>query len=94
MSLFHGAGCPSDGGCAGAAYDALIEATETDSGLRYEVAGHHGGRLKHGAHVCPNELPQYEALLAKWVRQEWEDGLLDRTKAAGPYPVGPVKRKP
>ena len=86
LSLYHGAGCPSDGGYAGAAYDALIEATETDPALRYRVATDHAVRLiplhlsedpcPQCGPFCPADLPRFEALLTKWLRQEWEDGLL------------------
>ncbi len=81
LSAFRIAGCPSDGGYAAAAYAALIEAAETDPTLRGWVARDHAVRLKTGS-PCPNDRPRYEALLAKWVRREWEAGLWRRPESA------------
>ena len=73
------AGCPSDGGWAGAARAALVEAAETDLAIRREVATDHRVMLGMGEGIggCPADLPRFEALLAKWLRADWEAGLLD-----------------
>ena len=71
----YSAGCPSDGGYPGAAHAALVEAAETDLEVRVAVAQDHGLKLKAGR-SCPDDLPRFEALLAKWLRAEWEAGLL------------------
>ncbi len=75
VSSYRHAGCPSDGGYAAAAYAALIDAAETDDTLRYWVAGDHKVRLKAGI-SCLDDLPRFEAHLVRWIREEWEAGLL------------------
>ena len=87
LSLFHGAGCPSDGGYAAAAYEALVKAAETDWKIRLKVARHHGTRLRLGP-LCPNNLSGYEMLLTKWLRAEWEAGSLDQDKLDWQKTVG------
>ena len=83
MSMFR-AGCPTYGGYAAAAYDALVQAAETDFGLRKKVVGDVGARLSTIAimaadgkeTVCAVDTPLFEALFVKWVRREREEGLL------------------
>ncbi len=81
------AGCPSEGGWAGAAFAAMTEAAETDPHIQRELAQKlgHGElamavRQKHGRGdldpQCPSEHPRYEAWLAAQLRREWERGLL------------------
>ena len=81
------AGCPSEGGWAGAAFAAMTEAAETDPHIQRELAqklGHgelaRAVRQKHGRGdldpQCPSEHPRYEAWLAAQLRREWERGLL------------------
>ncbi len=82
------AGCPSEGGWAGAAFAAMTEAAETDPHMQRELARaigsqlqrardhEHGGRDKNLALRCPSEHPRFEAWLAAQLRREWERGLL------------------
>ena len=85
MSMLR-AGCLTYGGYAGAAYDALVQAAETDFGLRKKVVGDVGATLstiaimaadgKETVSVCAVDTPLFEALFVKWVRREREEGLL------------------
>ena len=84
----YSAGCPSDGGYPAVAYDALVKAAETDLEIRHRVANHHGADVRHGASVCPDDLPRYEALLARWLREAWEAGLLEPPKVFEQGAVG------
>ena len=82
------AGCPSEGGWAGAAFEAVKAAAETDPHVQRELAyklgsqlqrardHEHGGRDSNRPPDCPSELPAYEAWLAEQLRREWEQGLL------------------
>ena len=78
----YSAGCPSDGGYAEAAHNALVKAAETDLEIRRAVTQDHGLMLNLGEGMggCPADLPRFEALLTKWLREEWEAGLLDQAE--------------
>ena len=80
------AGCPSEGGWAGAAFAAMTEAAETDPRVQGKLAWKLGAELQrardleHGRRNphprCPSEHPRFEAWLAEQLRREWERGLL------------------
>ena len=75
-------GCPSDGGWAGAAFDALLEAAETDIVVRQSLVAALGANLGLVAEgyadneYCPSEVLRYEAWLAERLLREWQDGVL------------------
>jgi len=68
-------GCPSDGGWAAAALDALEEAAETDSVVRSRLTGSLGTRVV-SEDMCPSDLPRFEYWLAGSLRRQWSDGVL------------------
>ena len=74
-------GCPSDGGWAALALDALVQAAQTDFEVRHSLASAFGrgvtSRDRRGEEFqCASEVPRYEAWLAEQLRREWDDGLL------------------
>ena len=74
LALFA-VGCPADGGWAGDAYTALVEAAETDFSVRRELVRTFANVIEWGE-VCLTELSTYRTWLVERLREEWEDGLL------------------
>ncbi len=79
--VFFTMGCPSDGGWAGLALEALLQAAETDFEVRRSLASAFGHAVRWRdrwgeEHPCPTEVPRYEAWLAGQLRREWQEGLL------------------
>ena len=74
-------GCPSDGGWAGAAFEALLEAAEGNILVRRSLISALGSKLGYGDRwggipKCAAEIPRYEAWLAERLRREWRAGVL------------------
>jgi len=81
------AGCPSGGGWAAAAFAALEEAAETDSMVRWKLAGSVGARVLSGD-MCTSDVPRFEAWLAGLLRRQWNDGALgDEANDADFWPL-------
>ncbi len=79
--------CPSDGGWAGAVFDALEEAAEADSVVRSELADGMGARV-HSKDICLDDLPRFESWLAGELRRQWSDGVLsDEADDSNPEPL-------